>query len=60
MKAINRRDFLKKTGAVALAGGFTFGLGASLFGRGLVTTDLAFGEESQTEFSVFNAALVWG
>jgi hypothetical protein len=54
MKGINRRDFLKKTGKVALASGFTFGLGAGLFGRGLVTMRLAFGEEPQTEFNVYN------
>jgi len=54
MKIINRRDFLKKTGKVALAGGFTFGLGDGLFNRGLVTMGLAFGEEPQTEFNVYN------
>jgi len=55
MREINRRDFLKKTARVALASGATFGLGAALFGRGRVTTDLAFGEESQPEFNVYNA-----
>lgn len=54
MKVINRRDFLKKTGKVALAGGTMFGLGAGLFSRGLVTMRLAFGEEPQTEFNVYN------
>ncbi len=54
MKVINRREFLKKTGKVALVSGATFGLGDGLLGRGLVTSDLAFGEESQTEFNVYN------
>ncbi|NIN93144.1 peptidoglycan DD-metalloendopeptidase family protein [bacterium] len=54
MKAINRRDFLKKTGKVALASGATFGLGTGLFGRGQVTKKLAYGEESQTGFNVYN------
>jgi hypothetical protein len=55
MKVIDRREFLKKTGKLALASGATFGLGDGPFGRGLLTTDLAFGEESQTEFNVYNA-----
>lgn len=55
MKVTNRRDFLKKTGIVALASGTTFGLGAGFFDRGFVTMRLAFGEESQTEFNVYNA-----
>ena len=55
MKVINRREFLKKTGKAALASGVTFRLGDGFLGRGLVTTDLAFGEESQTEFNVYNA-----
>ncbi len=54
MKVINRREFLKKTGKVALASGATFGIGTGLFGRGLVTPDLAFSEGSQTEFNVYN------
>ncbi len=54
MKVIDRREFLKKTGKVALAGGATFGLGAGVFGPSLITTKLAFGEESQTEFNIYN------
>ncbi|MBE9572817.1 MAG: M23 family metallopeptidase [Proteobacteria bacterium] len=51
MKEINRRDFLKKTGKIALAGATVFGLESGFLGGSI---KLAYGEEPQAGFNVYN------
>jgi hypothetical protein len=55
MKAMNRRDFLKKTGKIAFASGAIFGLRAGFSGSNPIKTELALGEDSNNKYNVFNA-----
>lgn len=55
MKEINRREFLKKTGKMALACAAAFGFESVFLGGSPIRINLAYGEKSQAKFNVYNA-----